>query len=300
MTSDDARQGTGDGDRASSLDPALYVVSTPIGNLGDITHRAVETLGGADVVLAEDTRRTSILLRRFGIGTRLLSAHEHNEQARAGTVVAMLREGKAVALVTDAGTPLLSDPGARIVREVADAGFSVVPIPGASALLAALVTSGIDAETFTFLGFPPRKGPERAELLEEVASSRRAVVLYESPNRVGKLLADLAEAAGADRRVAVARELTKLHEEVFRGTLAEGAERFGSADVLGEIVVVVEGRKIDARAEGEVDALAAGSLAKALLAQGQSPSAIAKELRRRLGISRNDAYRIAQEAAEEG
>jgi 16S rRNA (cytidine1402-2'-O)-methyltransferase len=277
---------------------ALFVVSTPIGNLGDVTHRALETLRAADVVLAEDTRRTSILLRHFGIGTRLVSAHEHNEAARAALVVEMLREGKRVALVSDAGTPLLSDPGARIVREVVDAGFEVVPIPGASALLAALVGSGIAADTFTFLGFPPRKGPERAELLEEVAASPRAAVLYESPNRVGKLLADLAEACGPSRRVAVARELTKLHEEFFRGTLAEGAERFGAGEVLGEIVVVVEGRSKDVQAEGEVDALAAESLAKALLAQGQSPSAVARELRRRLGISRNDAYRIAQEAAE--
>jgi 16S rRNA (cytidine1402-2'-O)-methyltransferase len=282
---------------SSDLAPALYVVSTPIGNLGDVTLRAVETLRAADVVLAEDTRRTSILLRHLKIETRLVSAHEHNEAARAGLVVQMLGEGKRVALVSDAGTPLLSDPGARIVREVVAAGFAVVPVPGASALLAALVASGIEAESFTFLGFPPRKGPERTALLEEVAASPRATVLYESPHRVAKLLADVADAAGAERRVAVARELTKLHEEVFRGTAAEGAAHFGAGEVLGEIVVVVAGRPADAAAEGEVDALAAESLAKALLAQGQSPSMIAKELRRRLGISRNDAYRIAQEAA---
>ncbi|HEU4452322.1 MAG TPA: 16S rRNA (cytidine(1402)-2'-O)-methyltransferase [Longimicrobium sp.] len=276
----------------------LFVVSTPIGNLGDLSHRAVETLRAADVVLAEDTRRTSILLRHFEIGTRLLSAHEHNEAARASTVVEMLREGKQVALVSDAGTPLLSDPGARIVREVVAAGFDVVPIPGASALLAALVASGIAADTFTFLGFPPRKGPERAELLEEIAASPRAAVLYESPNRVAKLLADLAEACGPERRVAVARELTKMHEEIVRGTLAEAATHFAGREVLGEIVVVVEGRSTDTVAEEAVDELAAESLAKALLAQGQSPSAVAKELRRRLGISRNDAYRIAQESSE--
>ena len=209
----------------------------------------------------------------------------------------MLREGKQVALVSDAGTPLLSDPGARIVREVVAAGFDVVPIPGASALLAALVGSGIAADTFTFLGFPPRKGPERAELLEEIAASPRASVLYESPNRVARLLADLAEACGPARRVAVARELTKMHEEFVRATLAEAAAHFADREVLGEIVVVVEGRSADAVAEEAVDELAAESLAKALLAQGQSPSAIAKELRRRLGISRNDAYRIAQDSS---
>ena len=279
---------------------ALYVVSTPIGNLGDITHRAAQILRGADVVLAEDTRRTSILLRHLDIHTRLLSAHEHNEAARADTVVAMLREGKTVALVSDAGTPLLSDPGARIVRSVVEAGFGVVPIPGASALLSALVGSGIEADTFAFLGFPPRKGPERAELLEEVAASPRASVLYESPNRVAKLLADLAAACGAERRVAVARELTKLHEEFFRGTLAECEAHFAGREVLGEIVVVVAGRPRDEAAEGEVDALAARSIAQALLAQGQAPSGVATELRRRLGIARNEAYRIAQEAAGEG
>ena len=279
--------------------PSLSIVSTPIGNLGDITRRAAETLARADVVLAEDTRRTGGLLKHLGVETRLVSAHEHNEASRASLVVQMLREGKEVALVSDAGTPLLSDPGARIVREVVDAGFDVVPIPGASALLSALVASGIEAESFTFHGFPPRKGSERAELLEEIAASRRASVLYESPNRVGRLLGDLAEAAGGERRVCVARELTKLHEEFFRGTLAEGAARYADAEVLGEIVVVVAGRTVDAVAEGEVDALAARSVAQALLAQGQSPSAIAKELRRRLGISRNDAYRIAQEAAGE-
>ncbi|HEX8903946.1 MAG TPA: 16S rRNA (cytidine(1402)-2'-O)-methyltransferase [Longimicrobiaceae bacterium] len=280
--------------------PGLYVVSTPIGNLGDITRRAAEVLRAADVVLAEDTRRTSILLRHLEIHTRLVSAHEHNEAARAGSVIAMLREGKRVALVSDAGTPLLSDPGARIVREVVDAGFPVVPIPGASALLAALVASGIEADTFTFLGFPPRKGPERAEVLEEAAASPRAVVFYESPNRVAKLLQDLAEACGATRRVAVARELTKLHEEIFRGTLADAAAHFSAGEVLGEIVVVVAGRPQDEEMEEEVDALAARSVAAALLARGQPPSAVAKELRRRLGISRNDAYRIAQEAAGEG
>ena len=278
--------------------PALYVVSTPIGNLSDITRRAVDTLRAADVVLAEDTRRTSILLRHLEISTRLLSAHEHNEEARVSTVLAILGEGKDVALVTDAGTPLLSDPGARIVRAVVAAGFDVVPIPGASALLAALVGSGIEADAFTFHGFPPRKGAERSELLEEVAASPRTSVLYESPHRLEKLLRELADAAGTDRRVCVARELTKLHEEFYRGSLGEAVDHYAGREVLGEIVVIVAGRPADAAAEGEVDALAAGALARALLSQGQAPSAVARELRRRLGISRNEAYRLAQEAAE--
>lgn len=283
---------------SAALPPALYVVATPIGNLGDITRRAVEVLGAADVVLAEDTRRTGMLLRRLDVSTRMVSAHEHNEAPRARLVVEMLREGKAVALVSDAGTPLLSDPGARIVAEVAAAGFAVVPIPGASALLAALVASGLPSERFTFYGFPPRKGPERTALLEEVAALTHAAVLYESPNRVGRLLTDLADTAGAERRVAVARELTKLHEEVFRGTLAGAAAHF-SREVLGEIVVVVEGRPVDAATEEETDELAARSMAGALLAQGLSPTAAVKELRRRLGIARNTAYELVQEVAGE-
>jgi 16S rRNA (cytidine1402-2'-O)-methyltransferase len=277
---------------------SLFIVSTPIGNLGDITYRAVEVLKAADVILAEDTRRSGVLLRHYGIGGRLVSAHEHNEKSRAGTVVEMLREGRDVALITDAGTPLLSDPGARIVREVVDAGFEVVPIPGASALLAALVASGIPSERFAFYGFIPRKGGRRTELLEEIAALPYAAVLYESPNRTAELLRDLAGAAGAERRVAVGRELTKMHEEFFRGTAEEAAARFEEREVRGEIVVVVEGRPEDAETEAETDALAARSIAQALMAQGMSPSAVAKELRRRLGIARNAAYELAQEAAE--
>jgi 16S rRNA (cytidine1402-2'-O)-methyltransferase len=222
----------------------LFLVSTPIGNLGDITFRAVEVLKAADVVLAEDTRRTGILLKHYGIEVpKLVSAHEHNERARAGTVVEMLGEGKRVALVTDAGTPLLSDPGAKIVRAVVEAGFEVIPVPGASALLAALVASGISADRFTFYGFIPRKGGSRAELLEEIAASPYTAVLYESPHRTRDLLQDLRDAAGGERRVAMARELTKLHEEIFRGSLAEAAERLEGVEVRGEVVVVVEGRE---------------------------------------------------------
>ena len=281
--------------------PSLHVVSTPIGNLGDITHRAVEVLRAADVVLAEDTRRTGVLLRHYGVEARMVSAHEHNEASRAATVVEMLREGKEVALVTDAGTPLLSDPGARIVREVVAAGFEVVPVPGASALLAALVASGIDADRFTFYGFIARKGKNRSEVLEEIARLAHDAVLYESPTRTAELLRDLAAACGPTRRVAVARELTKLHEEFFRGTLKEAALRAEEREVRGEIVVVVEGRP-EAEAEeeaAETDALAGRSLAAALIAQGLAPSAVAKELRRKLGITRNEAYRIAQETAVE-
>jgi 16S rRNA (cytidine1402-2'-O)-methyltransferase len=276
---------------------ALYVVSTPIGNLGDVTARAGEVLGRVDVVLAEDTRRTGVLLRHLGVRPRLISAHEHNEAARSALVVEILSEGRDVALVSDAGTPLLSDPGARIVEAALAAGFDVVPIPGASALLAALVVSGISADRFTFYGFLPRGGGRRSALLEEIARLRHTAVVYESPHRTTALLRDLARRAGADRRAAVARELTKLHEEVIRGSLAAILERLEGVRLRGEIVVVVEGRGTDEvereRAEAAEDATA---LAAELLASGMSPSAIARELRERLDVPRNEAYRIAQDA----
>lgn len=279
--------------------PSLFIVSTPIGNLGDTTHRAVEVLRSVDVVLAEDTRRTGTLLRHFGIENRLISAHEHNEAARARLVAELLGEGKNVALVSDAGTPLLSDPGARLVRSALDAGFEVIPIPGASALLAALVASGLSADRFTFYGFLPRKGGDRTVLLRQIADSPFTAVVYESPQRVGALLEDLREVAGDERRVAVARELTKLHEECYRAPLSEAVERFREREVKGEIVVVVEGNPAPGGTEEEA-AAAARTLAEALLAQGLAPSKVARELRDRLNISRNDAYQLVQELAGQG
>lgn len=273
----------------------LYLVSTPIGNLGDMTYRAVEVLRTADVVLAEDTRRTGVLLRHYRIeGRKLVSTHEHNEASRAAAVVEMLREGKAVALVSDAGTPLLSDPGARIVRAAIEAGYEIVPVPGASALLAALVVSGLLVDRFSFFGFIPRKGGGRTELIREIAALPHTAVVYESPHRVGELIRDLASEAGAERRVAIARELTKLHEEVFRGTLAEAEVRVGDSSLRGEVVVVIEGRPQAAGETAEAVQDAARVLAEALLERGLAPSAVARELVARLEIGRNDAYQLVQ------
>jgi 16S rRNA (cytidine1402-2'-O)-methyltransferase len=269
----------------------LYLVSTPIGNLGDITFRAADVLRRASVVLAEDTRRTAILLRHVEASVPMLSAHEHNEAARVAGVLERLGAGEEVALVSDAGTPLLSDPGRRIVEAVIEAGHAVIPVPGASALLAALVASGLPAEPFTFFGFPPRKGRERDALLDEVAGAPRTSVLYESPNRLVALLEDLASRAGEDRRVAVARELTKLHEEFVRGGAAEVAAHFREDSPRGEIVVVVS--PAAEVGDAAVDEAAGDALARALLAEGHSSRDVVRELRRRLGISRNDAYRIA-------
>ncbi|CAN5846912.1 16S rRNA (cytidine(1402)-2'-O)-methyltransferase [soil metagenome] len=270
----------------------LYIVSTPIGNLGDISHRAVQILEEVDVVLAEDTRRTGMLLKHFGIENRLISAHEHNESSRARLLEELLGEGKKVALVSDAGTPLLSDPGSRLVRSALQAGYPVIPVPGASALLAALVASGLSSDRFTFYGFIPRKGGDRATLLKEMTRSPYTSVLYESPHRVQALLDDLLQEAGPARVVVLARELTKMHEEIYRAELGEAVIRVAERAPRGEFVVLLEGA--EPVSDPEADAAAARAVAEALLAQELPPSTVAKELSKRLSISRNDAYQLVQ------
>src|SRR5579884_949333 len=199
----------------------LYVVSTPIGNMGDFSFRAVDTLKSVDVVLAEDTRHTRHLLDRYEIRTPLAAYHEHNEARMTVQVVARLTAGESFALVSDAGTPLLSDPGARLVRAAADSGIIVRPIPGASALLAALVASGLDAERFTFFGFLTRSGTDRRSALSEITALPHTAVLYESPNRLAATLGELERLGNGERSAAVAREMTKQFEDVRRGTVSE-------------------------------------------------------------------------------
>ncbi len=273
----------------------LYLVSTPIGNLGDMTYRAVEVLASVPHVLAEDTRRAGILFRRYGIDTPRTSFHEHNEAARTVTALAWLEAGEDIAIVSDAGTPLVSDPGARLVRGALDAGHSVVPIPGASAVLAALVASGLETDAFAFLGFAPRTGRARSEWLERATTVPFTVVLYEAPGRVGRLLADLQTRCGGERAVAVARELTKLHETFVRGTLAEVSAYYENSPVRGEVVVVLAGRPAEVASTGTALALAGQ-----LLREGRRTSAVARELARRLGLPRNEAYEIALAASAEG
>jgi 16S rRNA (cytidine1402-2'-O)-methyltransferase len=274
----------------------FYIVSTPIGNLTDMTYRAVEVLRAADRILAEDTRRTGILCRRYEITTRLVSAHEHNENARIEAVLGWLEAGEDVALVSDAGTPLVSDPGARLVAAVVAAGHGVVPVPGPSAVLAALVASGLPAEPFTFFGFLERSGRGRSDRLDELATLPHTAVVYESPARLVALLDDLAERSGGARQVVVARELTKLHEEVVRGTLEEVAEYYRESGVRGEVAVVLAGAPPSSAA---VDEEAAAALAAALLGEGGRPSVVAREVSRRLGLARNVAYEIVQRLKEE-
>lgn len=269
----------------------LYVVSTPIGNLADVTFRAAEILGQVSRVLAEDTRRTRVLLNRLAVRTPLTSLHQFNEAARTEKVLAWLGDGEDLALVSDAGTPLLSDPGSRLVQAVVEAGHDVVPIPGPSAILAALVVSGLPVDRFAFLGFAPRRGRERVGFMERVRDSDETVVVFESPSRLTALLRDLADACGPDRRVAVARELTKIHETVVRGTLPEAVRYYDENPPKGEVTVVIEPAR-GAGGSDEEDEARAVALAGALLEQGLPPSQVAREVARKLGVSRNAAYRI--------
>ena len=268
----------------------LLLVSTPIGNLGDITLRALETLRAATLILAEDTRHTRTLLQRYEIGTPLESYHEHNEARMVPRVLDRLRGGESVALVSDAGTPLLSDPGARLVAAAVEAGIEVVPIPGASALLAALVASGLDATRFTFFGFLPRKGRERAAALAEIVALPHTAVLYEAPGRVADTLRELADLGGGEREVAVARELTKQFEEIRRGTVAALASYYGDVPLRGEVVLVVGGAS--ATVVGEEELL---ERARELRHRGLSARDVAAALVAEHGAARNVAYRLAHE-----
>lgn len=220
----------------------LVLVSTPIGNLGDLTPRAVATLQACALICCEDTRHTGKLLSHAGVrGVRLAVADEHHEAAREREVLDLLAAGSDVAVVTDAGTPGISDPGSRLVRAAIDAGHAVTAVPGPAALVMALVVSGFDTTRFVFEGFLPRSGRERQERVAGVAGERRTIVLYEAPHRVARTVADLSSACGPDRRVALARELTKLHEEVWRGSLAEAVDHLAEVEPRGEYVVVVQG-----------------------------------------------------------
>lgn len=265
----------------------LYLVSTPIGNLSDLSGRAATTLGKVDRVFAEDTRRTRRLLQHLGLDTPVTSLHQHNEAARTAQVVEFLESGRDVAVVTDAGTPLVSDPGARAVDGVLRAGHQVVPIPGPSAVLAALVGSGLPADCFAFLGFVPRKGKERRGMLERVARSQETTILFEAANRLVRLLTDLERECGSSRRVAVAREITKLHEEFVRGTLAEACAYYEEHPPRGEITLVV-----DRSPRREVGEAAAREFAARLLAEGMSPSEVVRQLTAQLGVRRNRSYQI--------
>ena len=262
----------------------LHLVSTPIGNLSDVSARAVEVLGRADLICCEDTRHSGRLLQHLGIESRRLAVcNEHTERDLVEEVVDLLASGHSVALISDAGTPALSDPGGRLAAAVADSGHRVEAIPGASALLAALVVSGLDTSRFAFEGFLPRSGRDREERLAEVAASAVTVVLYEAPHRLERTLDDLREVCGGERRVSVSRELTKMHEETVRGSL-------GSIDIgapRGEYVIILEGRPAD---DTPVDESVIRDLLESELASGATRRDAATAVARRLGVPRRTAY----------
>ncbi|HYO54916.1 16S rRNA (cytidine(1402)-2'-O)-methyltransferase [Archangium sp.] len=265
----------------------LYLVATPIGNLGDISTRALETLRAVSFVACEDTRHSRVLLDHFGISADTVSLPAFAEGQRAGRILDRLEAGEDCALVTDAGSPGISDPGEKLVAEAIERGVRVVPVPGPTALVAALSASGLPTGRFHFLGFLPRKGPERQAMLEEVAPLSATLGLYESPRRLAETLADLKDALG-DRRAVVARELTKVHEEFVRGTLASLAERYAAGEPRGEVVVLVEGRTGERRWSEE-------ELRRALeegLGRGEKLKALSTELARRAGWSGQDVYRL--------
>jgi len=264
----------------------LVLVGTPIGNLGDLSERAREALSTADVVAAEDTRRTGRLLAGLGIDATLVSFFEGNERERTSELVARMRDGAVVALVTDGGMPGVSDPGYRLVRACADEAIEVTVVPGPSAAIAALVLSGLPTDRFAFEGFLPRRRGDRARRLDALAIDPRTVVLFESPLRVAPLLRDVLERLG-DRRVALCRELTKRHEEVVRGRISEVLERIGGRDLKGEVAVVLEGApQRDAR---DVDGLVAE--VSELIVGGMRRRDAARAVAERHGVSANALYR---------
>jgi 16S rRNA (cytidine1402-2'-O)-methyltransferase len=271
----------------------LFVVATPIGNLEDVTLRAIRVLREAELVLAEDTRRTRTLLTRCDVRARPRSLHAHNEARRSREVLEVLASGRSAALVSDAGTPLVSDPGERLVAEVIAAGHAVVPVPGPSAILSALVASGLPTTPFLFLGFLPRRGGERDALLARIRDRAETMVLFESPRRLAATLRRLLDALG-DRPACVARELTKLHEEMARGSLQELAERFAEG-TKGEVTLVIGG----AQEQPALDEAALDARIRRLVAEGSSPREIASELAPAAGVPKREIYARAQAMREE-
>ncbi len=271
----------------------LYIVATPLGNLGDLSTRAAELLRTVPVVAAEDTRRTRGLLSHLGASPQLLSYHAHSEERRLEALLDILHGGRDVALVSDAGTPAVSDPGTELVAAARAGGVTVVPIPGPSAVATALSAAGLKGDRYLFLGFLPRKGGERARLLARAAAEEWSGGLCEAPPRLVGLLEDLSAAAGGARRALVARELTKLHEELRLGTLQELASYYSEHPPRGELTLVLEGTGAPAPPPDRTgEAL---EQASRLLADGVTRREVARRVSASLGLSRNDAYRLVME-----
>jgi 16S rRNA (cytidine1402-2'-O)-methyltransferase len=275
----------------------LSIVSTPIGNLGDLSTRALQTLENADVVYAEDTRHSATLLRHFGFKATLRSLHEHNEAARVEEILGRLNRGSRCVLISDAGTPTVSDPGSRLVQAVAREGHRIEPIPGPSAVTAALAASGMSAARFLFLGFAPRKGRLREAWMRQVLDSSDTVVVFEAPGRLTGLLAEWVEAGYADRPCVVCRELTKLHEEIRHGTVKTLVDYYSQGTVRGEITLVLGGRSSPER-QDLCDPEQAARVAREMIAEGRTTQEIVRRMRAEFGMTRNEAYELALRVAE--
>ncbi len=269
----------------------LFLVATPIGNLEDITPRALRTLGEVDLIACEDTRHSQRLLLHYDIKTKLISYHEHNERERAIELGAMLEAGKNIALISDAGTPGISDPGFRLVNVAREVGARVVPIPGASAFIVALVASGLPTDQFFFGGFLPARAAQRRARFDAVSAIPATLVFYEAPHRIANALRDAREILG-DREAVVARELTKLHEEILRGRLSELIEKYESTDAAprGEMVLIIDRTVID-KPLGQQSEANIASRVEAFESEGLDPRAALKKVAREMGLTRAEAYR---------
>jgi 16S rRNA (cytidine1402-2'-O)-methyltransferase len=270
----------------------LYIVATPIGNLEDLTFRALRILREVDLVAAEDTRHSRKLFSHYGIGTPLTSFFQHNEAVKGERILEDLLQGRSVALISDAGTPAIADPGFLLVRRCREEGIPVIAVPGPSAVVTALSVAGLPTDRFAFEGFLPAKTKGRREALRRLRQENRTTVFYEAPHRLPAALRDLAEELGEDREVAVARELTKIHEELYRGTASGALDHFGSGRVRGEIVLMVA-PAVDAEFGGEkADAGSLEESLRKLSAEGMPPRQAVKQVAKEFGLPRDEVYRI--------
>ncbi len=271
----------------------LYVVATPIGNLEDITLRALRVLREVDLIAAEDTRQTRKLLARYDIDTRVTSYHENNERTKADALVGRLEAGESIALVSDAGTPTISDPGYHLIRAAAEKGVAVTPVPGVSAAVAALSVCGLATDRFVFQGFLPARQGKRRETLRQLQGDDRTLVFYEAPHRIREALADMGEVLG-DRAAVVGRELTKVHEELLRGRLSQLAGELEETPARGEFVIVVEGRGETPGVDEETLRAEIGKLLEA----GRSANDVAKLIAQTFSLVKRDVYRLVLEVAK--
>jgi 16S rRNA (cytidine1402-2'-O)-methyltransferase len=271
----------------------LYLVATPIGNLSDISERALQTLRAVDIIACEDTRHTGKLLKHFGISKKLVSYHEHNENVRAEEFAKLLEQGKSIAVVSDAGTPAICDPALIIVRKAHEIGATIASIPGAVAFVNALIVSGLPTDSIFFGGFLPSKKTDRRKRLEEIKTIPATLLFYETPHRIAKSLIDCLEILG-NRKTAVVREITKLHEEIVLGSLEELTEKFSQSVVKGEIVLVFDRQELQDSKLNNKDSKSIGERVTELEQEGLDRKLALKKVAKELGLARSEAYRILQ------